>query len=342
MEDGQALDPYSLALDTPDDLARRRGLFGRPPSGEPTPGPGEPPAPTNGAPKVQPATATIAARAGALSDEIDFPGFVAGLVHGTFDAIVDASIRQMEEFADLVSAVAKNVDQFTAENVSSAQARDWLQDKYPADLAVDASAGGEPRLVARPRGEDAEPPTWLADYGLEGEELTEELIEEQLVPAARRSIGESRLQLLATMVMLGMNRVVVREGRIGARVRFRAAARDRADVEVAVSQPGSTWGERGNAAYTNVATMVSTVGVNAQSDSELKAELFGEVSLDFASETLPLDQFVDSARVALLERNARRGIAAPAPPALAAPPAAPAPAAPAVPTTPTAPQVTAP
>lgn len=316
-------DPYSLALDTPEDLRRRRGLPGVPP-----PADGQEPAPPqsgNGTPKTPPATATIAARAGALSDEIDFPGFVAGLVHGTFDAIVDASIRQMETFADLVSAIAKDSDQFTNENVTPAQARDWLRDRYPADLTIEASNGGEARLTALPRDDDAEPPAWLGDFELGGEELTDEVIEERLVPAARRSIGESRLQLLATMVMLGMNRVVVREGKIGARVRFRAAARDRTNVDVAVEQPGGTWGERGSAAYSTAATMVSTVGVNAQSDSELKAELFGQVEIQFASETLPLDQFVDSARLTLLERNARRGLVAPTP-AVGAPAAAPAPA----------------
>ena len=76
-------------------------------------------------PKRQ-ATETLAQRAGALSDEIDFPDFVASLVHGTFDAIVDASIRQMESYADLVSAVAKSVEQFTEDNVTLNQARDWL------------------------------------------------------------------------------------------------------------------------------------------------------------------------------------------------------------------------
>src|SRR5215204_2189990 len=65
-----------------------------------------------------PATEALAQRTGALVNEIDFPGFVAGLVHGTFDAIVDASIRQMESYSSLVSAVAKTVDQFTEENVT--------------------------------------------------------------------------------------------------------------------------------------------------------------------------------------------------------------------------------
>src|SRR5262249_55852619 len=78
----------------------------------------------------------------------------------------------------------------------------------------------------------------------------------------------------------------------------------------AVSQnpdAGSSWGERGASTYNTVNTMVSTVGVNVQAESELKAELFGEVKINFASETLPLDRFADAARVALLERHARGG-----------------------------------
>src|SRR5688572_117090 len=70
------------------------------------------------APRREAATDAIGRRAGALSDELDFPEFVASLVHGTFDAIVDSAIRQMESFADLVGAVAKPIDQFTQEHVS--------------------------------------------------------------------------------------------------------------------------------------------------------------------------------------------------------------------------------
>ena len=49
-----------------------------------------------GAAPKEKATDALGRRAGALSDEIDFPAFVASLVHGTFDAIVDSSIKQME------------------------------------------------------------------------------------------------------------------------------------------------------------------------------------------------------------------------------------------------------
>jgi hypothetical protein len=316
-------DPYSFAMETPADL-RRRLFAGSAPAA---------PAPQENAPATPPAaprksaTETLAQRTGALIDEVDFPGFVAGLIHGTFDAMVNAAIRQMEAFAGLVSAVAKNVDDFTRDNVTANQARDWLVEHHPRDVVLDTASmdAGQPVLRARrPAAEGEEeipPPPWLAEFGLEGEELTDELLEEQIVPAVRRHIGETRQQTLATMVLLGMNRIVVRDGSISARVRFRAAASDRARVDYAVSQDpggGGDWGQRGSAVYSTHTTMISTVGVNAQTDQSLNAELFGEVKINFASETLPLDRFADDARVALVQRHARQ----PAPPsAPVAPPA---------------------
>jgi hypothetical protein len=327
-----AADPYALALESPWERTRR----GAPAAGAQE---GAPAAPANGAaaPTVRKAaTETLAARAGALADEIDFPAFVAGLVHSTFDAIVEASIRQMEAFADLVSSVARSVEDFTRDNITDNQVRDWLREKYPADLALEipaAGAGGQPRLRARaaPAGDDGEPasPGWLADYGLAGEPLTDEVVEERLVPVGRRKLGEHRLQMLSTMVLMGMNRVNVKDGSISAKVRFRAAARDTAKVDYAVGSDPNTragWGDKGSPAYTAPATMVSTVGVNAQSDTDLKAELFGEVRINFVSETLPLDRFLDLAQMQILQSHARTQPA----PAVAAP-AAPVPLLPAAP-----------
>jgi hypothetical protein len=296
-------DAYAFGLATPWERIRR---------GPQTEQPIEvPPQPAPTGPRVA-ATESIASRAGALSDEIAFPAFVAGLLNSTFDAVVDASIRQIEEFASLVSAVAKDVDSFTRDNVTADQVRDTLAEQHPRELVLDIPADpsqGGPVLRARSTGTEGEPeiPGWLSDYGLAGEELTDELIEERLVPAARRVVGENRLQMLATMVLLGMNRVVVRDGRISARLRFRAAARDNASVAYAVGQDpgGSSWATRGSAAYDQHTTMVSTVGVNVQSDSDLRVELFGEVAINFASETLPLDRFVEPARMTILQRNAR-------------------------------------
>jgi hypothetical protein len=320
-------DPYAFALETPADLRRRRyGVPAPTPTSTPAaPEPAQAPAPTG--PRVS-ATESIARRAGALRDEIDFPAFVAGLVHGTFDAVVDASIRQMESFADLVSAVARTVDEFTRDNVTTGQVIDWLIERYPNDLQVDPESrrAGKPRLIARHAEDDEEnEPLWLADFGLDGW-LTQDVIDETLIPAARRRIGESRHQMLATMVLMGMNRINVKDGSISAKVRFRAAARDTATVNYAVgSEPTRpSWTERGSTTYAPPQTMVSSVGVNVQADADLKAELFGEVRINFVSETLPLERFADPALLALLTNTARplglpNGAAAPATPAPTAP-----------------------
>lgn len=293
------------------------------------------------APKEK-ATDALGRRAGALSDEIDFPAFVASLVHGTFDAIVDSSIKQMESFADLVSAVAKPLDQFTQENVTQGQARAWLVDQYPHDVTL-VQNGSDYTLapLAKPGADDgdSEDPSWLADFGEDGNEFSADTLENNILPKARERVAQQRLSTLSTMVLLGMQRVVIKDGSIGARLRFRAAATDNAAVQYATGNDpntgGTTWGARGS---DGAITKVSTVGVNAQSDSELKAELFGDVKINFASETLPLDRFMDEAQRTLLERHSRQASprsagtpAAPAPAASAPAPALPAPVATAAP-----------
>lgn len=303
-------DPYSFGLESSDPrILRNRPGLGRP---QPEPEPeAQPKLPEPGGPPKPAATQAVAARAGALLDEIDFPAFVASLIHGTFDAVVDATIRQLEAFADLVSAVAQTVDDFTAGNVTPNQARDWLVERYPGELelVLPQSREGSPTVQVRDVDDFAggESPAWLSDFDLDGEPLTEELVERQLVPAARRRMGEQRLQMLASMVLLGMNRVTVRDGRISAKLVFRAEARDRSGVDFAVSQdPGKdTWGTRGSETYERHAMMVSTVGVNAQSDVGLRADLYGSVELNFVSQALPLEQFADTLQRTMLQRNAR-------------------------------------
>jgi hypothetical protein len=264
--------------------------------------------------KREQATDALGRRVGSLSDEVDFPAFVASLVHGTFDAIVDSSIRQMESFAELVAAVAKPLEQFTAENVTDNQARDYLVGQYPQDVGL-SKDGGSPTLIPatkKPAGdedEDTSSPAWLSEYGLDGEEITSELLEQQVLPHAREAVAKQRLQTLSTMVLLGMNRVVVKDGTINAKVRFRAAAADKTAFDYATgADPQTTssqWGTRGSTTYDAPTTKISTMGLNVQSDSTLQADLSGQVSINFASETVPLDRFVDDVRRNELERHAR-------------------------------------
>ncbi|WP_185643528.1 hypothetical protein [Burkholderia sp. Bp8990] len=286
-----------------------------------------PAAPGGSAPAKEKATDAIGRRAAALADAIDFPTFVASLVHGTYDAIVDSSIKQVESFADLVGAVAKPLDQFTQENVTDGQARAWLVEQYPHDVTL-TQDGGDYRLapVARPGDDDAAPaPAWLADFGAADSAFDTQTLESVVLPRARERVAQHRLSTLSTMVLLGMQRVVVKDGTIAASLNFQAKARDRAAVQYATSNDPSsgqtTWGGRGTSG--DVVTTVSTVAVNAQTDTDLKATLTGKVSINFASETLPLDRFVDEASRNLLERHSRPAARIAAPAATAAQPAAP-------------------
>lgn len=304
-------DPYALALDVDPGADPRQQQRNAPP----------PQQPSQPAPAV---TQQIGDRAAAALQAVNFPGFVAALVTGTFQAIVDATAQQVREYANLVASISKSVDEFSRDNVTPNQVRDWLASRHSADLAVvlpEAGKPGEPRLLPR-QGRSGESPAWLGEYGLKGQELSEELTEGPLLEKGRSSCGEERLQTLATMVLLGINRVVVNEGDIRAKMQFHAVARDQLTAEVATGQIGQG-AIAGRSQQPQATTMISTLKANAQADASIKTDLMGEVRITFRSETFPLERFADSQAIQLLNRHARwKG--SEAPPAPAAPAAQPA------------------
>ena len=55
--------------------------------------------------------------------------------------------------------------------------------------------------------------------------------ETTLVPFARRALAKQRQQMLSTMVMLGMQRIVIESGRLNASMRFHIDTRSAANSE---------------------------------------------------------------------------------------------------------------
>jgi hypothetical protein len=72
---------------------------------------------------------------------VDFPAFVSALVNGVFDAMVSASVEQMEAYAGLIAAVAASVGDLAAERASEAEARDLLARLLLAAVAASATCG---------------------------------------------------------------------------------------------------------------------------------------------------------------------------------------------------------
>lgn len=264
-------------------------------------------------------------------DTVDFPGFVAELIQGVFQAVVDASIQQMEAFAELVANVAKSVDQFMQDNVSEDQARDYLVSQYPDHLEADLEAG---RI--RPKA-DADPdsvPNFLQDLGLpfDLDDITDEETERELVSAGRKRVAMDRQQMLATMVLMGLNRIVVTDGRIRASVVFNlntSAMETESEIRSRSFEYGRT-SDKHASRYTkssgflgmgkktttvnklDVKTDISTTSTRDNEEervreTELKAKLTGNVDLRFKSETFPLEKMTElmGTNTELIASNAR-------------------------------------
>lgn len=281
-----------------------------------------------------------------LVNRVDFPSFVAGLIAGVFNAIVTSSIKQMEAYADLVKNVAKSVDQYMKDNVTDNNARDYLADRYPNHLEIDLS-GDRPRLAPRAGRNDGELPDFAAELGLPDSisSIDGDVAESTLVPAARRRIALDRQQLLATMVMMGVNRLVVTNGTIEASCLFELDTRDQVKRRFSqkrtsdfTSERETEWGSKdsrrrgflglgGSSSWytkgtqTDAAQFQAATTRSEDSDAkvDLHAKLAGKVNINFRSDFFPMEKMVD---VMQIQRIRERGaIGKPAAPAADSAPA---------------------
>lgn len=194
-----------------------------------------------GAPKFGQAAAAGVDQAIRLIQGVNFPGFVSGLINGVFHSIVTSSIEQMEAYAKLVADVSKSIDQFRDDNTTSNQGRDHLLDEFGDLFKMQAPGDGDfdgfgndapkgPRVVMRDDVDEGQAVQRINASGLPLAKpltgLDNDVIEALLVPAARTTIATGRQQLLATMVMMGINRIVVTDGKIQAKVMFDFQAKD--------------------------------------------------------------------------------------------------------------------
>lgn len=252
---------------------------------------------------------------------IAFPTFVADLIKGTFQAIVNASIQQMEAYGKLLSNVAKTVDQFMSDNISDNNARDWLASAYPSHFKVDTS-GERPKMAVRDGADAAGKPDFRATLGLEEDvDVSEDAAEEKLVPAARRYLAKSRHQMLSTMMLMGINRIVITSGRIYARMGFQINAQDLGQAESASQFDlrhestvhfgggiASFLGGPGGEATTSVA-YVSSRKANSSDAIDVHADLTGEVDLKFKSDYFPMERFAKPELMSLIMGNTPNPVA---------------------------------
>ena len=234
---------------------------------------------------------------------IAFPTFVADLIRGTFDAIFQTNVKQMEAFSQLVSNVSKTVDQFMEDNITDQQAHGWLAQTYPRHLTI-----RDGKAVPRDGADQLPPPDFDRELHTSAS-LDESSIEETLVPAARRRLAETRLQMLSTMVLMGINRIVVTAGKIRATMGFHIDTSDSAfertaeDVDARMAMRGHynalLWGVEASASLAYVSSK------RAGSDAEINTstDLTGEVELHFKSDYFPAERFAPPGTLQAISNN---------------------------------------
>ncbi|MEM7307054.1 MAG: hypothetical protein AAF682_10315 [Planctomycetota bacterium] len=253
-----------------------------------------------------------------LVDSVDFTSFVSGLIEGVFTSIVDSSIRQMQEYARFLEAVVKSVNDFAMDNVSANEARDHLTEKYPSVFEIDAD-GDEPSMKLKDDVDEDALPNFADDLGFEGElDLGEPEIEQALVQSARLDLARMRQQQLSTMVLMGINRIVVTDGLINAKVVFDVESEDTATRTTATSydrrsrtdrrkSSSEFWGTGSQSTRTRVTTR-NTRENTTESDARLetKAKLTGEVRVNFKSDYFPLERIASPNELTAVEENSKR------------------------------------
>jgi hypothetical protein len=147
----------------------------------------------------------------------------------------------MEAYGKLVSSIAQSLNQFRDENVSENQGRDQLVDQFPDLFKIDSGGGGDeffggggggPKVKLKDGvDEDAALSRVNSSLPMEGGplkslDLDDQENENKLVQAARTQLATSRQQLLATMVLMGINRIVITDGKIQAKILYDFQARD--------------------------------------------------------------------------------------------------------------------
>lgn len=290
--------------------------------------------------------------AGELLNQVKFPTFVSGLIQGVFQSITDSSIKQMEAYQNMISSVAKSLRQFAEDNISANAGRDHMVDQFPDLFEIGSSdddwnESSEPRLKLREGVDESEAlkkvnnKLEFADGQMKSLDLSDANVEIALVENSRIQLARQRQQMLAAIVLMGINRIVVTDGRISAKIMYDVRTQDRMTkrrsaqaMDVArdrygnVQQSWSGSGDydsgsttsgkwntedyssdyyaKGTYKYEQKPIITASTSASETSDASMqtKIQLTGAVDVNFKSDYLPLDKMATPQMIAAIQGNA--------------------------------------
>jgi len=259
--------------------------------------------------------------------DLGFVEFTAGLINGTFDAIIGATIKQMKAYAELVADLAKTLAQFQAENISDAQVNAHLSNRYPdgqggtsvrSDYTFQATAANPAEgIEAKTASEKMQAvvetlisetavlkapavPLTRTNLGITSEATLTKFTDVQIA-LIRKAIGQTlasnMMDHLRAMAREGMARIVITDGSIHTKLTFNVTSTEEQKTQKDKYNSQSFGASiRGSAGWgwgrVSASASYSNFSVNTVNESSfdlltMSTEMIGEVNLKFKTETFP-------------------------------------------------------
>jgi hypothetical protein len=256
-------------------------------------------------------------------EKIGFVDFTVDLVKGVYEVIVNASMEQLEAYAELVTKVSKSLEEYQDEVLGpdeaekQEKAENYItevlgfkkQDTYT--LTDDQATALREHLAGISVQED-EQNKGIDDYitvSGTSKEITHENLVKIVLEKLKKSTEHS-YDLLKTILKIGMQKVVVTNGEIRTKLTFHLdASDDYSKTSNQYSNNSSGWGVGGglsgsgtglvgkifgaslgiglSGGYSSRKLSVNVVNEKSTSATNVNVDILGEVRINFRTETFP-------------------------------------------------------
>ncbi len=240
----------------------------------------------------------VGQRGGEFMREVDFPAFVRDLLKAVFDANLEVTLAQMEQYQTLLQKASQSTAAFVR-MVKPEQAFARLAEKKPDMFGFgfeEDEDGNTGKAV-------------LLDKDGNAVDTEDSKIRKDIMDATLELAKEQR-KLLRETILMGITRLVVEKGQVKASVVFDMHAREKIEKKdkaktkggfVRAETTGSSSGIFGGifgggsraTSLREKQTHISIASAKSQHDTDLAAKVTGFVDIQFKSDYFKLDNFLD-------------------------------------------------
>jgi hypothetical protein len=252
-------------------------------------------------------------------NDIGFTEFTSGLVSSTFETLTSVALTQLKAYSELVASTSKTLAEYKKDTFgtdpegSDAGAEkvrnDWIQENLvdtgllkpdDADLSnatpFTADAEDAPQLAQIFGDIKVGADDFVKALGSAPHKVTSETLHD-FVGQKLAQTTQTEQDLLITILKIGMQKLVVTDGRIRTKLTFKVSATEsRAEAGTSVSSKSQNFSAGlafrkkalgASASYGRTQYTVNVVNESSYGVINVNAEIIGEVEIRFRTETFP-------------------------------------------------------